>query len=251
MHPYIHVGNYTLYSFGLSSGLGIALSLLAFVKYFRAHSIAINWNLYAGILFPAGIIGARFGYCLFHPTTGFGLLEVTRLDNGGFSYLGGLFGVLSAGILVTLFLRCSLLPILDSLFCVSPSYAFGKIGCFLAGDGDYGSRTTAWWGISFPHGLIPTVNLVQPTMLFLAGWELLLFTAFWLTFMHKHCKSKKPGVAFGLYLTATGLGRYLIEYLNPQTSTLLSLSKPQWACMFLAIIGIAVTALSWTKQHAV
>ena len=49
----------------------------------------------------------------------------------------------------------------------SPSVsAIGRIGCQLAGDGDYGVPTDLPWGMSYPDGVVPTTERVHPTPLY-------------------------------------------------------------------------------------
>jgi phosphatidylglycerol:prolipoprotein diacylglycerol transferase len=254
MHPYINIGSHTLYSFGLSAGLGVTLSLLAFVRYFRARQIHIKWIPFVGLLLPLGAIGAHFSYCIDHPDGRSGLMWVMRvvdLTSGGFSYIGALFTVLVAGIVLISIQRLPLFPTMDSVYCVSLGYSFAKVGCFLAGDGDYGVSTNSWWGISFPHGLIPTVQRVQPTMLFLAGWELLLFAGFWIAITYTRVTFRRPGLVFGVYLFATSLGRYLIEYLSLNRRAFWGMTEAQCGSLILAVIGGTVILLRLNEQKAV
>ena len=44
--------------------------------------------------------------------------------------------------------------------------SFGRIGCFLAGDGDYGIPSSLPWAMSFPHGIVPTLDRVHPTPIY-------------------------------------------------------------------------------------
>ena len=46
-----------------------------------------------------------------------------------------------------------------------------RLGCLLSGDGDYGVPTTLPWGMSFPNGIVPTMERVHPTPVyeFIAG----------------------------------------------------------------------------------
>ncbi len=49
---------------------------------------------------------------------------------------------------------------------VSVGYGVGRIGCLVSGDGDYGIPTSLPWGMSFPHGLVPTTQRVHPTPIY-------------------------------------------------------------------------------------
>ena len=45
-------------------------------------------------------------------------------------------------------------------------YAIGRIGCQLAGDGDYGGPTDLPWGMAYPDGVVPTFEKVHPAPLY-------------------------------------------------------------------------------------
>ena len=40
-------------------------------------------------------------------------------------------------------------------------YFFGRGGCELSGDGCYGIPTDLPWGMAYPNGLVPTLDLVS------------------------------------------------------------------------------------------
>ncbi|RCH55220.1 diacylglyceryl transferase [Mucilaginibacter hurinus] len=120
------------------------------------------------------------------------------------------------------------------------SYAIGRIGCQLSGDGDWGIINTspkpAWlswapdwmWAFKFPHN----VNMVDtpipgcigkfcyelrypvyPTSFYEAVVCLLLFWFLW-TLRHR---IHVPGVFFGIYLVLNGIERFFIELIRVNT----------------------------------
>ena len=48
---------------------------------------------------------------------------------------------------------------------VAIGYAIGRIGCQLAGDGDYGTQSDLPWAMGYPNGIVPTAPgvTVHPT----------------------------------------------------------------------------------------
>ena len=45
-------------------------------------------------------------------------------------------------------------------------YAVGRLGCQLAGDGDYGIPSDLPWAMAYPDGTVPTTDQVHPTPIY-------------------------------------------------------------------------------------
>ena len=86
--------------------------------------------------------------------------------------------------------------------------AFGRMGCFLAADGDYGPPTDLPWAMSFPKGVVPTDVAVHPTPLYDIALLLLFFALLW----PLRKRNFVPGTYFGLYLIAVGVERFITEF---------------------------------------
>lgn len=147
------------------------------------------------------------------------------------------------------------------------SYGVGRIGCQLAGDGDWGivnvhpkpdwlHKIPDWmWSFNFPHNVlnegIPIDNCVgkycsvlpygvYPTSFYEAVVILLFFATLWMV----RKKIKIPGLMFFLYLILNGGERFLIEQIriNPKYEVLgLSFTQAELIgmCMFLGgIVGL-------------
>jgi phosphatidylglycerol:prolipoprotein diacylglycerol transferase len=89
-------------------------------------------------------------------------------------------------------------------------YAIGRIGCQLAGDGDYGIPTTLPWGMSYPNGVIPTSEIVHPTPVYETLYNGALFVFLWV----RRKKGAWLGQQICFYLIFTGLGRFLVEFIR-------------------------------------
>ncbi len=112
------------------------------------------------------------------------------------------------------------------------AYAVGRIGCQVAGDGDWGVPNTkpnpfSWlpnwmWSYTYPHNVNesgnPIANCVGkycnelpvghwPTPFYETVMGLILFAFLWAI----RKKIKTPGVLFGIYLMVNGLERFFIE----------------------------------------
>jgi phosphatidylglycerol:prolipoprotein diacylglycerol transferase len=135
-------------------------------------------------------------------------------------------------------------------------YGVGRIGCLLAGDGDYGINTTLPWGVHMMNGAdqyhralvppIPATALVQPTPIY----ELLFSLAvFWLLWQLAR-RSKPVGWLTGLYLVLSGIGRFLVEFvrINPKLYLHHTLSNAQVAAAASALAGLIVMAVAQARR---
>jgi phosphatidylglycerol:prolipoprotein diacylglycerol transferase len=217
------------------------------------------------ISFPcvAGFVGAKLYHLLESPAEFFADPLHLLFSPYGFAWFGGLL----AGFATFAFVAWRITrhnaaigrPV--SLFTVfdagSPAaalgYGIGRIGCLLSGDGDYGIPTRLPWGMSFPNGLVPTVERVHPTPIyeFIAACAI----AWWLwklgapdeaaaaeskrTSRHTNfaASGRQPGEVFVAYLVLTGVARFLVEFIRINPRTFLGMSNAQTAAAFSMIAG--------------
>ena len=94
------------------------------------------------------------------------------------------------------------LPLRDvadlSGLCLAIGQTIGRIGCQLAGDGDYGRPSSLPWAMSYPDGVVPTLERVHPTPIYEMTLYFLIFVALWL----QRGRPRPPGSLFGQYLIA-------------------------------------------------
>jgi phosphatidylglycerol:prolipoprotein diacylglycerol transferase len=249
MVPILHLGPYAFFSFGLAIGVGIVCSALALQTYFRSHDLQVNVTLFISVVVPFGFLCARFDSTVFESVPGrLGSGFASRFAHGGLTYFGGFVGATLACMLLVHLYRLPWLRTFDALFCVGLAYAIGRIGCFLAGDGDYGIRSTLPWAVSFPHGIVPTLDRVHPTMLYCTVWELAVFAVLWKV-SGAHCRTPlRPGILLGLYLIATSVGRFLIEFLSRNRTLALGLTEAQLVSIALFLMGNTIIVLVSMKE---
>ena len=89
-------------------------------------------------------------------------------------------------------------------------YAIGRIGCQLAGDGDYGDVTTLPWGMAYPEGTVPTTQIVHPTPVYETLASLVIFWVLW----RMRGRLTAPWALFGLYLVLAGVERFAVEFVR-------------------------------------
>src|SRR3954453_6584875 len=113
---------------------------------------------------------------------------------------------------------------------LAAGYAIGRIGCQLAGDGDYGIPWNGPWAMAYPHGTVPTTQQVHPTPVYETITMLIVAALLW------RWRSRwQPGTLFAVYLILAGLERFLVEFIRRNDSVLLGLTQPQ----LLSLVMIA------------
>ena len=105
---------------------------------------------------------------------------------------------------------------------LAAGYAIGRIGCQLAGDGDYGIPWDGPWAMAYPNGTVPTTEEVHPTPVYETITMLLVAALLW-RWRHRW----RPGTLFALYLILAGAERFLVEFVRRNDDVLLGLTQPQ------------------------
>ena len=185
-----------------------------------------------------GIVGAKIYYIFLD-----GRIEVAEIFSpSGLVWYGGLIGGSAA---VSWFIYRSPNPFLPTIDVLGPlvllGYGIGRIGCLLAGDGDYGPPSDLPWAMAFPNGTVPTNVPVHPTPIY----ETLLSVTFFAVIWSQRKKYVSiPGFVFGVSLVLIGVERFIVEFWRltprvfPETSSLHWLTSPQIVSILLICFGI-------------
>jgi phosphatidylglycerol:prolipoprotein diacylglycerol transferase len=116
-------------------------------------------------------------------------------------------------------------------------YAIGRIGCQLSGDGDYGKHTDLPWGMSYPHGTVPTTDTVHPTPVYETLVMGIVALILW-----NYRDRLTGGRLFALYLVLAGTERLLVEFIRRNNEVLLGLTIPQLLSIVMIAGGVALAA---------
>jgi phosphatidylglycerol:prolipoprotein diacylglycerol transferase len=240
MHPTIlQVGPITIYSYGLM----MALAFLA-AGYLTAKEMdrkGLKGDLASSMVFWAAV-GGLAGARIFQVVDDWG--EFVRdplrfmLSGAGFVFYGGLIGGFVA---VTVVIRRSGLPWLATVDCIAPGLALaqgiGRIGCLLAGDGDWGHETTLPWGMAFPNAIAgwdyPPGVKVHPAPLY----ETLAYTAVFAILWSMRKRPHPDGTLFWWYLVLAPLSRFFIEFVRINPRIVFDLTEAQLISLVLMSIG--------------
>jgi phosphatidylglycerol:prolipoprotein diacylglycerol transferase len=237
MLPYLHIWHFELPTFGLMLWLAAVAAAFVMDRNFKRVGIesdAVGMVAVAALL---GIVGAKLWHVIDTPVEFREYGWKVLWDSAGFAWYGGLTFGISALMFQGWWAKIGMLKTLDlAAPAAAIGYGIGRVGCFLSGDGCYGIETTLPWGMSFPHGLEPTLQRVHPTPLYelIAG----LIIGLWL--WRRGGKPHGTGAIVGQYLVLTGMARFLVEFVRRNPRILWDLSNAQLASLASVAAGIAL-----------
>ena len=257
MYPELFkIGPFTVYSYGLMLGIAFIVASYILTKEIERRkmdpNIATEVTLIA-IIF--GIIGAKL-FHLFENWEAFVSHPLKMaFSPGGLTFHGGLLVVILA---VWIYSKRKKIPFLTIADLAAPSlalaYGIGRIGCHLAGDGDYGFPTSLPWGTNyengtvppssmfsgseiakgFPGGIVPDNTPLHPTPVYEFLIMLIIFFILW----KLRKKEWIDGKLFTVYLMLAGLERLMIEFIRLNPRLLFGLSEAQLISVFLIVAGV-------------
>ncbi len=257
MYPELfNIGPFTVYSYGLMLGTAFIVGSFLLTKEFERKKL--NPNFATEITFICiifGIAGAKLFHIIENLDSFFHAPFEMIFSGGGLTFYGGFILVVVA---VFIYLKRKKIPFLYIADAAAPAlaiaYGIGRIGCHLAGDGDYGNPTNLPWGTNYengtvppsvmfrgseiaaqyPGGVVPDNTPLHPTPIYeflVAG---LIFFALW-----KYRKKIVPdGQLFMLYLILSGTARLLVEFIRLNPRIFIGLSEAQLIASGLIIAGI-------------
>lgn len=238
----VHAGPFAIHSWGVMAAMAFLAAgwILRMELQRRSGRGAAAYALTIAAA-VGGIVGARVYWLVEH--AGSARLS-DSLSGAGFTWYGGVIGAAVAMLAVA---RRKRLNVTALLACSAPAlalgYAIGRIGCQLAGDGTYGTRSDLPWAMSYPHGEVPTTDRVHPTPVYETLSSLLIFALLW-----RLRTRVVPMKLFGCYLLLAGAERFAIELIRRNEHVLLGLTQPQLFAAAMTIVGVAL--LAWPRRSA-
>jgi phosphatidylglycerol:prolipoprotein diacylglycerol transferase len=244
MYPFIHIGHFSIGTFGLCLWLASVCACWTLYRNFRRFGVDADAVGVAAYTTVGGVVGAKLWHVLEDPALLVHQPLLVLFDRAGFAWFGGLL----AGIAVLLWqgrqAKIGAMAMLDlAAPAVSVGYGVGRLGCLVSGDGDYGIPTNLPWGMSFPHGLVPTIQRVHPTPIYEMIVALLLAGYLWV-------RGAKPlGQITGEYLALSGLARFLVEYIRINPRIYWGMTNAQVASLGSIVAGILL--IVYARRHSV
>ena len=253
MYPILFkVGPLTIYSFGtlmalaaLTAGWIVQLELK---RYRYPADLASSMVMAAAV---GGLVGARL-FFIFEDWQSFVRSPLHFIFAGaGFTWYGGLLG---GALAVTWLVRRKQIAWLDAADIAAPAlalaYGIGRIGCHVAGDGDWGPVTTVPWGVAYTNAIIGWVDpltgvpyppgvRVHPAPIYELIQSVIVFGILWSV----RKKGYPKGTIFWLYLLLAGLMRFVVEFWRVNTILALGLTQAQWISLILILVGISLICI--------
>jgi len=226
VQPELHLFGLAIQTFGLC--LGAAFLVAGWLAARRLKELGRNVDFSYEMVFAAligGIVGAKLWYVA---ESGGPLFSST-----GLVFYGGLIGGALA-VCAWAYYRGELdLQLTDAVApTLAAAYAIGRIGCQLAGDGDYGKDWDGPWAMAYPDGTVPTTTPVHPTPIY----EILVMGAFTVLLWRLRDRYR-PGTLLAIYLAGSGLERFLVEFVRRNLDAVLGLTQPQLVALALMAAG--------------
>ena len=234
MLPEIQLGPLTLQSFGLMLGIGFVACGVFATRHLKELGRPADWAyemVFAALI--GGIVGARLW------------AVVENWDDASEDLLGSLFsgaglvfygGALGGALTVAAWAKWR--GVLDAnsfdiaAVPLAAGYAIGRIGCQLAGDGDYGEAWDGPWAMAYPDGTVPTTEEVHPTPVY---ETLAMGAVTWWLWRHRH--SFPSGTLFALWAVLSGVERLLVEFVRRNDAVAAGLTLPQLISLALIAGG--------------
>lgn len=242
------IGPLTINSFGVMAMLAFLIPTLLLRK--EVARKGLNPDFANGIAIAAmigGFVGARIYYIIERWEQFLANPSDYIFTGAGLVWYGGLLGGFLAVSWYVHHNKVSILLIADLMApLLALGQVFGRCGCLLSGDGDYGPPTDVPWAMSFPKGIIPTEQRVHPTPIY---DMVLLFAIF--VFLWKFRKKELPeGFKIGLYLVLLGSERIITEFFRNTPVVLLGLTMAQLISVGLMVVGGILMLVLTSKEKS-
>ena len=264
----LQIGPFTIYGYGLMLAIGFFVGSYLITYDIKRRGLDPNLgNTITLIALVAGVVGSKILF-LFENWTYFLDDPVgMAFSPSGLTFYGGF---ILATLAIYLYLKKRGIRFLLAADAIAPglliAYGIARIGCHLAGDGDYGFPTTLPWGTDYskgtyppsvafravpeiankyPGGIVPDNTLCHPTPVYefiLCG---ILFWILW----RLRAKLKPDGKLFMLYLMFAGMERFSIEFIRVNPRSSLGLTEAQVIALALFLIGVLGWYLLTRRQQ--
>jgi len=233
MQPEIDILGLSLKTFGLCFGLSFVVSGAMVARRLKELGRPVDWAyemVFAALV--GGLLGARLYWLAQHPDQFSELSAV--LGGSGLVWFGGALGG-AVGVLLWAYRKGMFnLQLLDLCSpALAMGYAVGRIGCQVSGDGDYGTPTDLPWGMAYPDGAVPTLDVVHPTPIYETVAMGLVAWALW-----RAREALRPGVLFAFYLFLAGTERFLVEFVRRNDEVVAGLTEAQLLSLVMMLAGL-------------
>jgi phosphatidylglycerol---prolipoprotein diacylglyceryl transferase len=241
VQPELEIFGITLQTFGLMLGLAFVVCGILAARYLEEIGKPVDWAyefVFAALV--GGIAGARLWWVVENWDSAKDDVFSSLFSGSGLVFYGGALGGAIA-VLAWSWRRGWLDGRTFDMGAapLAAGYAIGRIGCQLAGDGDYGIPWDGPWAMAYPDGTVPTDVPVHPTPVYETIAMGIVCVLLW-RWRHRF----RPGTLFALWAVFAGVERFLVEFIRRNDEVFAGLTQPQ-------LISIAMVAAggAWIASH--
>jgi phosphatidylglycerol:prolipoprotein diacylglycerol transferase len=226
--PELHILGLTIQTFGLMLALALVSSGVLVGWRLKELGLPVDW-VYE-IMFCAGvggIAGAKLWYVVEKGDLG------SLFSGTGLVFYGGALGGALAVMAYSRhrgFLDYRLFDMGAPALAIG--YAVGRLGCQLAGDGDYGIPSNLPWAMAYPKGTVPTTVEVHPTPIY----EFLVMGAVTIWLWRRRDRVR-PGELIGWWAVLAGIERFLVEFIRRNDDIWGPFSLAQFVSVVMIVVG--------------
>jgi phosphatidylglycerol:prolipoprotein diacylglycerol transferase len=265
----LRLGPVTIYSYGLMMAFGFIVGDFVLSRECSRRGFAAelaNSVVVWGAI--GGIIGARL-YDVFDNLPDYMAHPWSIIFSGaGFVWYGGFIGGIIATWLVARYYKISFLTLADMCApALVAGQAFGRMGCQLSGDGDWGLPSRLPWAMAYPRAIVgwnsQTVLKLGPHGELVSGffpgvrvhpapiYEAILYAAIFCVLWSLRKRIGAEGGMLYLYLIFAGLARFLVEFVRINPRVFIGLTEAQLISIAMIITGAAAWYWSAARRSPV
>jgi phosphatidylglycerol:prolipoprotein diacylglycerol transferase len=243
-----HLGPIPIHSFGLMVAAAfVAAGAVMHADFARkGEPPELAWAMVVFAL-VGGLVGARANLALEYPRAFAAAPAAFLASRSGFVWYGGLAGGIAATLIPIRWYRVPWASAADTAApALALGLALGRVGCHLAGDGDWGTPSALPWAVAYTSGVAPWPHppgvRVHPAALYEGVALAVLFAILW----RERARLAPAGTLFAVYLIASGTIRFAVELVRTNAPLALGLTEAQW--MSLLAVGLGVT--TWATRYS-
>jgi len=246
MLPFVSIGRFTFASYGIMMATGLLLAYYLLRADLKRRQLDIKPQVVLLSIGLFGLLASKLFLAIENPRR-FLADPAFLLSRSGYTFYGAVIGGAGVVFILARLYRISSLRLFDAVSAEAAiGYGIGRLGCLLAGDGDYGTPTSMPWGMSFPHGLVPTTVRVHPTPIYEFIASAMLAIYLWKLGAPAAPNRAPPGQVFAQYLILSGVARFLVEIIRLNPPVLWGLTNAQ--C--IAVISVTAGTVLANRSRA-
>ena len=262
-----HLGPLTVYSFGLMMALGF----LAADYVIRLECVRRGYDpeYSSSVVIAAavmGLLGSRIYAILDDLPTYLADPKLMIFSGSGFVFYGGMIGGILGAYLVSRWYRIGFAATMDMCApALAIGQAIGRIGCQLAGDGDWGLPSNLPWAMAYPRAIVgwnsETVLKLDEHYRLVSGYfpgvrvhpapvyETILYLGVFTILWSMRKTSHPDGRLIYWYLVLAGGARFLVEFVRINPRVFYGLSEAQLIAFAMMILGGVALILTNGKDR--